>query len=376
MAWVVLDPSEVSRVKQLMKLVRRRRLLVGKHRLYLDDAWLPPVECLRVLRNNDVMSVVWGERDSKKISSAPNGVVQNGGVKRHLEQPDLLPQRKRRRNLGTSRSVQKKSKTALDIIEYQAAGTSITAEAAAEASAEATQQPATLAKPRLRTSDLQTTQNNSSCNDSEAVFSSFVTPDRPKKKWPRKPKKKPKVPVSIEPSVNLTPVVFDPLKISVEPKGNHMRFEHESHWDEIKADGAEQKEADERGQGEADDGMQGGAENGGQDVVNEDEVFAPDDCFTPVLQKMLMDKSDQTPPSLEKSLEVCKLQSSGLVRAVKAGRGGADFRASTARPYADFPKLKTPSRVGDAIAFKVLELDANYCPNASGYKKGEIRHHS
>ncbi|KAM7297011.1 hypothetical protein ISCGN_022165 [Ixodes scapularis] len=49
---------------------------------------------------------------------------------------------------------------------------------------------------------------------------------------------------------------------------------------------------------------------------------------------------------------------------------------STARSYADFPKLKTPPRVGDAIAFKVLELDANYCPNVSGYKEGKVLHHN
>ncbi|EEC19876.1 hypothetical protein IscW_ISCW023092 [Ixodes scapularis] len=426
MAWMVVDPSEVSSVKQLTKLVKRRFLLVGEHKLYLDGAWLPPVECIRVLRDNDVISVVWGECDSEKTSSAPNCVVQNGGVKRHLEEPDLLPPKKKKKKKPRYQSLSAEEIPAvLDIIEYQAAGTTISAEAVAEAT-----QPATPVKPRL-----QTTQNDSSCSDSEAVvkfpnksppesrlqgdldtaagsvteFSSFVTPDGPKKKRPRKRKKKPKVAASVEPTVNLTPAVFVPLKVSVEPKGKHKRFEHESHWDEMEADGVERKEADDRGQGEADDGMQGGAENRGQNIANEDEAFAPDDCSTPVLQKMLRDKSERTPPSLEKSLKVCELQSPGLERAVKAGRGGADFRAvpppprttpravpeqgtplsaataepeaksepqSTARSYADFPKLKTPPRVGDAIAFKVLELDANYCPNVSGYKEGKVLHHN
>ncbi|KAG0429617.1 hypothetical protein HPB47_023443 [Ixodes persulcatus] len=427
MAWMIVDPSEVSSVKQLTKLIKRRFLLVGEHRLYLDGAWLPPVECIRILRDNDVISVVWGQRDSENISSAPNG-----GVKRHLEEPDLLPPKKKKKKKPRYQSLSAEEiPTALDIIEYQAAGTTITAEAVVEA----TQQPATPVKPRLQTSDLQTTQNDSSCSDSEAVvkfpnkslpesrlqgdldtaagsvteLSSFVTPDGPKKKRPRKRKKKPKVAASVEPIVNLTPAVFVPLKVSVEPKGKHKRFEHESHWDEMEADGVERKEADARGQGEADDGMQGGAENGGQNDANEDEALAPDDCSTPVLQKMLRNKSEQTPPSLEKSLKVCELQSPGLEHAVKAGRGGADFRAvpppprmtpravpeqgtplssataepeaksepqATARSYADFPKLKTPPRVGDAIAFKVLELDANYCPNVSGYKEGKVLHHN
>ncbi|KAM7297012.1 coilin [Ixodes scapularis] len=281
MAWMVVDPSEISSVKQLTKLVKRRFLLVGEHRLYLDGAWLPPVECIRVLRDNDVISVVWGECDSEKTSSAPNCVVQNGGVKRHLEEPDLLPPKKKKKKKPRYQSLSAEEIPAvLDIIEYQAAGTTISAEAVAEAT-----QPATPVKPCL-----QTTQNDSSCSDSEAVvkfpnksppesrlqgdldtaagsvteLSSFVTPDGPKKKRPRKRKKKPKVAASVEPTVNLTPAVFVPLKVSVEPKGKHKRFEHESHWDEMEAEGVERKEADDRGQGEADDGMQGGAENGGQ----------------------------------------------------------------------------------------------------------------
>ncbi|KAG0409897.1 hypothetical protein HPB47_012990 [Ixodes persulcatus] len=252
-----------------------------------------PVECIRVLRDNDVISVVWGERDSEKISSAPKCVVRKGGVKRHLE--DLLP---------------------------------------------------------------------------------------PKEK-------KPKVADSIEPTVNLNPAVFVSLKFSVEPKVNHKRSEHESHWDEMEADGAQRKEAEDRGPGEADDELQGGAENEGQSDANEDEAFAPDDCSTPVLQKMLMDKSEQPPPFLEKSLKVCKLELPGLERALKAGRGGADFTVvpspprmtpravtkqdtplssttaepetksephSTARSYAVFPKLNTPSKVREAIAFKVGDV--------------------
>ncbi|KAG0422200.1 hypothetical protein HPB47_001942 [Ixodes persulcatus] len=42
---------------------------------------------------------------------------------------------------------------------------------------------------------------------------------------------------------------------------------------------------------------------------------------------------------------------------------------STARSYPVFPKLNTPSRVGEAIVFKVLELDAKY-------KEGKVRHNS
>ncbi|KAG0433326.1 hypothetical protein HPB47_020023 [Ixodes persulcatus] len=266
-----------------------------------------PVECIRVLRDNDVISVVWRERDTENISSAPNCVVRNDGAKRHLEEPDLLPQKKR----------------------------------------------------------------------------------------------KPKVAASIDPPVNLFPAVVVSLKVSVASKINHKRSDHESHWDDMEADGAQRKEADDRGLGEADDGLQGGAKNEGQSDANEDEAFAPDDCSTPVLQKMLMDKSEQPPPSLEKSLKVCKLQLPGLESAVKAGRGGADFRVAplppritpravteqgtplllttaepetksephpTARSYAFFPNLNTPS--------KVLELDAKYCRNMLGYKEGKVRHHS
>ncbi|KAG0442451.1 hypothetical protein HPB47_015702, partial [Ixodes persulcatus] len=69
-------------------------------------------------------------------------------------------------------------------------------------------------------------------------------------------------------------------KVSGEPKVNHKRSEHESHWDEMEADGAQRKEADDRGPGEADDELQGGAENEGQSDANEDEAFAPDDCST------------------------------------------------------------------------------------------------
>ncbi|KAG0422898.1 hypothetical protein HPB47_001310 [Ixodes persulcatus] len=49
---------------------------------------------------------------------------------------------------------------------------------------------------------------------------------------------------------------------------------------------------------------------------------------------------------------------------------------STARSYAVFPKLNTPSKVEEAIAFKALELDAKYCRNMLGYKEGKVRHHS
>ncbi|KAG0422066.1 hypothetical protein HPB47_002089 [Ixodes persulcatus] len=61
-----------------------------------------PVECIRVLRDNDVISVVWRERGSENISSAPNCVVRNDGVKRHLEEPDLLPPKKRNPKVAAS----------------------------------------------------------------------------------------------------------------------------------------------------------------------------------------------------------------------------------------------------------------------------------
>ncbi|XP_040068527.1 uncharacterized protein LOC120841656 [Ixodes scapularis] len=236
---------------------------------------------------------------------------------------------------------------------------------------------------------------------SEATFRG-AQPTTPKEK-------KPKVAASTEPTVNLFPAVFVSLKVPVEPKLNHKRSEHEPHWDEMEADGAQLKVADDRGQGDADDGLQAGAENERQSDANEDEAFAPNDCSTPILQKMLMDKSEQPPPCSEKSLKACKFHLPELERAVKAGRGGADFTAvplprrmtprtvtvqgtplssttaepetksepySPARPYAAFPKLNTPSKVGEAIAFKVLELDAKYCRNMLGYKESKVRYHS
>lgn len=55
LVWMAVVPSEVTTVKQLAKLLKQRFLLVGRHKLYLDGAWLPPVESIRVLRDNDLL---------------------------------------------------------------------------------------------------------------------------------------------------------------------------------------------------------------------------------------------------------------------------------------------------------------------------------
>ncbi|CAN8002538.1 unnamed protein product, partial [Ixodes hexagonus] len=410
--WMVVDPSEISTVKQLVKLLKHRFLLVGKHKLYLEGAWLPPIESIRVLRDNDTVSVISEDTcSSKKFNSVPNATVQNGGLKRHLEEPDLQPPKKKKKKPPYQFLSAEELPTELAVVEDQAAATSITVEP--------TRQPPTPTELPLQTRDLQTTQDGSCCSDQNGSncsvaavvrgrpesrlqdgldttaalmpdMSLFTTPAGPKKKRPRKRKKKAKVMVTAEPAVNINPAVFVPLRVSVEPKGKHQRFDHESHWDEMEADDAGQRKADDGGLKEADDRVQKEADNGGQGEADDEgqndadgyKAFLPDDCSTPVLQEMLLDKSKQTPLSVEKCQKSCELQSPGPIM---AGRGAGDFRAvppphgtaprtlpeqvtprsaataetvtrvepqTAVKSYTDFPKLKTPPRVGDVIAFK------------------------
>ncbi|KAG0414233.1 hypothetical protein HPB47_008580 [Ixodes persulcatus] len=60
------------------------------------------VNVLIYLRTPVEQGVLGGERDSEKISSAPNCVERNGEVKRNLEEPDLLPPKKKKLKVADS----------------------------------------------------------------------------------------------------------------------------------------------------------------------------------------------------------------------------------------------------------------------------------
>lgn len=46
------------------------------------------------------------------------------------------------------------------------------------------------------------------------------------------------------------------------------------------------------------------------------------------------------------------------------------------KDYHKYPLLRGPPRVGDVIAFKVLELSSSYCPELSNYKEGRVLEHN
>ncbi|XP_023240493.1 coilin-like [Centruroides sculpturatus] len=46
------------------------------------------------------------------------------------------------------------------------------------------------------------------------------------------------------------------------------------------------------------------------------------------------------------------------------------------KDYQKYPILRGPPRVGDIVAFKVLELSSSYCPEISSYKEGKILQHN
>ncbi|XP_067128405.1 coilin-like isoform X2 [Centruroides vittatus] len=45
------------------------------------------------------------------------------------------------------------------------------------------------------------------------------------------------------------------------------------------------------------------------------------------------------------------------------------------KDYQQYPILRGPPRVGDIVAFKVLELSSSYCPEISSYKEGKVLQH-
>ena len=48
------------------------------------------------------------------------------------------------------------------------------------------------------------------------------------------------------------------------------------------------------------------------------------------------------------------------------------YQNDTLEDYTKFPALNKCPTVGDRIAFKILEMDENYCPELSEYKRARV----
>ncbi|XP_077489907.1 uncharacterized protein LOC144100876 [Amblyomma americanum] len=387
--WIVVDRSTTATIKQFAKLIRTKYGVDKRNELYLEDAWLPPDEPIQILRDRDLVRVI----SSVKNSSNSADHSDNGSEPTLASEEAATSSKKsKKRKLDASES------SALHEAEpgnntvnafpdsHPAPATSAPShDASAHLAVSGTPVwPATPKEPTTSSTTLQVPSLPSTPLGQQMLSTPDVSMSGSQagsaKKKARRPRRKKKKPNDSEvgPIEPLPPVVLPVssaphLAPQAELPAKHLRFDEHSSSDE------EQRSVLE------------------QCVLPKSVEAAPYVASTtPSPVKVVQERQPPltngqamwppcaagsytaVPPPSQTAQPKAELQESyEEASEVESPEKKADSQPKQVKKsYAAYPPLKTPPRVGDLIAFKVLELDSTYCPNVSDYKEGKVMHHN
>ncbi|XP_037286874.2 uncharacterized protein LOC119179854 [Rhipicephalus microplus] len=427
LVWIVVDTAETATVKQFTKLIRAKYGVPKKSELYLDDAWLPPDEPLRILRDKDTVRVVTPAQQPSKpdtepdddAAPAPGEPVKKTKKKRKRkpsessESPEAnandvptpdepVKKTKKKRKRESSESNESPEDNASNVFgaadhDRSATSTATTPKQGATPHFPAVKVSSTPFhnEPACSTPLSQSLKGTQGWPVAPADPSLSISLSPPKKKRrPRRKKKKPaedgaqaaeslslpaapRLPSPVaSPSLPQTAAVRALVKLAEGelPTGRHVRFGSRSSDDD---DDEEEKQVASQ-----------------QNV--QPAVVQPTPCVAQVSQSVSTNQENQlplmngrasswdspatrsyrsVPPPAEAPTLNAKIPEVAEEHAAASSADSVDAPARQVN-YSKYPPLKVPPKPGDVIAFKILELDANYCPNVSDYKEGNVLQHN
>ncbi|KAH7943971.1 hypothetical protein HPB52_013902 [Rhipicephalus sanguineus] len=353
LVWTVVDTAETATVKQFAKLIRAKYGVPKKSELYLDDAWLPPDEPLRILRDKDTVRVVTPAQQPSKPDSKPDddpAPVPNQFVK------TTKKKRKRESSESSPPPAEEANNVSYAAGHDHSASTVSTPKQGATPYLPAVQVPSTPIS--FRSESVCSTPQNTSSTSTPAwpvpapdLSMSLSTSPPKKKRRPRRKKKKPgeegtqvaespSLPVAppvcltsqvASPSLPLPVAVRVPAKLAQAdlPTGRHVHFDGDSSDDEEEEEVAVEQKA-------------------------QPAVFEQLPHVTQVVASASMKHESQLPLTNGQALS--------WDRPATSCYSAVPPPAETATPKAKIPEI--------------LELDADYCPNVSEYKEGKVLQHN
>ncbi|XP_070380454.1 coilin-like [Dermacentor albipictus] len=377
LVWIVVDRAQTATIKQLSKLIRTKYGIPKKSELYLDDAWLPPDEPLQILRDKDTVRVVTPAQQSSNSSSHPN---DDPGPTTATGKP-VEEKKKKKRKREPSEST--------DTPEVEGAHVS-----SAPGNDDSTSTSSTLkqgGKPCFPAAQLQgspTFEYEPICSTPQDLSVGSApgwpvpTPDpspagsgspAKKKRRPRRKKKKPDEGAQVTAPPSLPPpdmiCAFPQQAHTNSSSGKHLRFDGSmSEEDGV----APQQIALSMVVEEQHCAVSAAAPTKSAEPESRPSLTNGQTLWAPIAASCY----GAVPPPAEASTPKATIQK--LVEDHKAPSSGdcTDGSSKQVKDYSNYPKLKVPPKVGDIIAFKILELDANYCPNVSDYKEGKVLQHN
>lgn len=384
--WMVVDPSTAASVQDLVRLIRKRNGLRRGHGLFLDDAWLPPDESIQVLRDGDFVRVVHIGKTRESAAKKWSKGNESSHVKRqpqlagelatmvcmNYEKDGATPSPKKRCHnkqaaaacddpFSTNMlSSPPKGTSPPDLKWLQQHQEGNTKESCSNNESDSVEEIPAKTKPTLD-------QAIPRCPvPAKLNLDNSFTIESAKKKRKKRRKKKT---ACLDVSEVLTPAhqsVFVPPRVRVEPSGKHLHFDGEE--EDSKTNVKEETNV---------------PATSGPPEVTPPEALPPNSV--PVLHMSPTFKGSQLPQALPKGN--CNTTPQHLPTWKGNNRGGCSYAAvpppyagvtsrtaqeqkteatpeSTAvggaradeKCYASYPKLKTPPRTGDLIAFKVRTI--------------------
>ncbi|XP_037570708.1 coilin [Dermacentor silvarum] len=379
LVWIVVDRAETATIKQLSKLIRTKYGVSKKSELYLDDAWLPPDETLQILRDKDTVRVVTPAQQPSNSDSPPD------------EDPDPTTATDKPAEEKKKKKRKREPSESTDAPVVEAAHVSSAAgRNPSTSSASTPKQGATPCFPAAQLQSTPSFQYEPICSTPQDLsvgstpgwpvptpdpsLAGSVSPAK-KKRRPRRKKKKPdEVGAQDAASPSLPPPA--PVCVPLKPahpdlsSGKHLRFDGDT------SDGEEEEVAPQQNalcmvvEEQQPCAVNAAAPTKGAEQESQPPLTNGQTSWVP------LEATGYSPPPAEVSTPKAKIQK--LVEDHKAPSSAdcTDGSSRQVKDYSNYPPLKVPPKVGDVIAFKILELDANYCPNVSDYKEGKVLQHN
>lgn len=339
LTWMHVDVSQITSIKQLCKSIKRRHALSGKYHLFLEDGILPPDEGIQILRDNDVIRVALA---SRTCNTSDNSFTEPRPHKRKRHDSNSISATEEHKHLCTrdvtstpDASVRVKSKSSVSPLQEKPVSDDIPVEKHSGQSISLN----TAKESRGSEEPLETTHGNNQGGTA-------------RRKRIRKHKKRKR-------SVNLTDAVVQPPVASfqqstpVEPRtdGRHKFFDNTDEEDTRQRLPA------------AVPGSFGGPTQ---------HLLPANDRANVVAQENDTSESEDeevVPPLPLASTSSTSLQNTVAPEVKQVPINGT--KEGRAPSYEKLPPVRVP-RVGDHIAFKVLEMDEHYNPQESCYREGEV----
>ncbi|XP_077526022.1 uncharacterized protein LOC144137883 [Haemaphysalis longicornis] len=369
LVWICVDRSATTTVKELAKLIRAKCGLEKKCELYYENAWLPPYELIHILGDKDLVRVVTRHKGSTSYTDDSARPAE-----------DEFPVEKRKKRKRSASEDSNLPPTAeVDSADDTATVNSADPSASTPIKSAATHVPLTEWPQATPTFHSEVLQSPSPAGIPTALPNDSAAKDSATKRKKRRPrKKKPKVDTAeAVQAVPAQPAIFRPPPFAETPsQGKHVVFNDDS--DE---DGNEEEEEAEPEQ----DSQAALTTSSAHTVkvlplpVKAEEAFTQPELSNggawpkPALS---FAPYSAVPPPWEDAPEQVDVKEDSRESVEEAAPATADAPPKCKKDYSQYPPLKTPPRVGDVIAFKVLELDYNYCPNVSEYKEGKVVHYN